>query len=45
MSKKNALKGRLFDSGISNVPMASVKRPIEESISSKPYSAKMNPNK
>jgi len=39
------LKKRLYDSGISNVPMPSVKRPIEDMISSTPYSAKMNPNK
>jgi hypothetical protein len=39
------LKKRLYDQGISNVPMPSVKRPIEENISSRPYSAKMNPNK
>jgi hypothetical protein len=44
-SKRNDLKRRLYDSGISNVPMPSVKRPIEENISSRPYSAKMNPNK
>lgn len=44
-SKKNELKKRLYDSGISNIPMPSVKRPLEQNISSKPYSAKMNPNK
>jgi hypothetical protein len=44
-SKRNDLKKRLYDSGISNIPMPSVKRPIEENISSRPYSAKMNPNK
>jgi hypothetical protein len=44
-TKKNDLKKRLYDSGISNIPMPSVKRPLEQNISSKPYSAKMNPNK
>jgi hypothetical protein len=44
-SKKDELKRRLYDSGISNIPMPSVKRPIEENISSKPFSAKMNPSK
>jgi hypothetical protein len=44
-SKRNDLKKRLYDSGISNIPMPSVKRPIEDHISSRPYSAKMNPNK
>ena len=44
-SKRNDLKRRLYDSGISNIPMPSVKRPIEENLSSRPYSAKMNPNK
>jgi hypothetical protein len=41
--KRNDLKRRLYDSGISNIPMPSVKRPIEEQISTRPYSAKMNP--
>ena len=36
---------RLYDSGISNIPMPSVKRPIEEKISSKPFSARMNSSK
>jgi hypothetical protein len=44
-SKKNDLKRRLYDSGISNIPMPSVDREIEKNISGKPYSAKMNPNK
>jgi len=44
-SKSNALKSRLYDSGISNNPMPSVKRPIEENISTKPFSAKMNSSK
>ena len=44
-SKSNALKARLYDSGISNNPMPSVKRPIEENISTKPFSAKMNSSK
>jgi len=44
-SKKNELKRRLYDSGISNIPMPSVKRPIEEKISSRPFSARMNANK
>lgn len=41
----NSLKKRLYDSGISNVPMPSVKRPIEEKISSQPFSARMNSSK
>lgn len=44
-NRRQELKRRLYDSGISNIPMPSVKRPIEENISSKPYSAKMNPSK
>lgn len=44
-SKRNDLKRRLYDSGISNVPMPSVKRPIEEKISSQPFSARMNSSK
>jgi hypothetical protein len=44
-SKASELKRRLYDSGISNIPMPSVKRPIEENISPNPYSAKMNPSK
>lgn len=43
--KSNLLRNRLYDSGISNVPMPSVKRPIEERISSKPFSARMNSSK
>jgi hypothetical protein len=43
--KRNDLKKRLYDSGISNVPMPSVKRPIEEKISSMPFSARMNSSK
>jgi hypothetical protein len=44
-AKKNELKRRLYDSGISNVAMPSVKRPIEENISGRPFSARMNSNK
>jgi hypothetical protein len=44
-SKGSDLRRRLYDSGISNVPMPSVKRPIEQNISSKPFSAKMNSSK
>jgi len=44
-AKRNDLKRRLYDSGISNIPMPSVKRPIEENISSRPFSARMNSNK
>lgn len=44
-NKRNELKRRLYDSGISNVPMPSVKRPIEEKISSQPFSARMNSSK
>ena len=44
-AKKNELKRRLYDSGISNVPMPSVKRPIEENMSARPFSARMNSNK
>lgn len=44
-AKRNELKRRLYDSGISNVPMPSVKRPIEENMASRPFSARMNSNK
>lgn len=44
-SKRHELKKRLYDSGISNVPMPSVKRPIEEKVSSLPFSARMNSSK
>lgn len=44
-NKSNILRSRLYDSGISNIPMPSVKRPIEEKISSKPFSARMNSSK
>jgi hypothetical protein len=44
-NKSNILRNRLYDSGISNIPMPSVKRPIEEKISSKPFSARMNSSK
>lgn len=43
--KIGQLRSRLYDSGISNNPMPSVKRPIEEHISTKPFSAKMNSSK
>jgi hypothetical protein len=39
-SKKNDLKKRLNDSGISNIPMPSVKREIEENISSSHFQLK-----
>jgi len=45
INKSMTLKKRLYDSGISNIPMPSVKRPIEEKISSKPFSARMNSTK
>jgi hypothetical protein len=44
-AKRNELKRRLYDNGISNIPMPSVKRPIEENLSSRPFSARMNSNK
>jgi hypothetical protein len=43
--KRKQLQSRLYDSGISNIPMPSVKRPIEDKISAKPFSARMNSSK
>lgn len=45
MRKANELQRRLYDSGISHIPMPSVKRPIEDNISSRPFSARMNSSK
>jgi len=39
--KKRMLMNRLYDSGISNVPLPSVERPLEKSAAMRPYSAKM----
>ena len=39
--KKRLLMNRLYDTGISNVPLPSVERPLEKMASSRPYSAKM----
>jgi len=44
-NKSNILRSRLYDSGISNIPMPSVKRPIEDKISAKQLSVKMNSSK
>jgi len=32
---------RLYDTGVSNVPLPSVERPLEKMASTRPYSAKM----
>jgi hypothetical protein len=45
LMKRKQLQSRLYDSGISNIPMPSVKRPIEDKISAKPFSARMNSSK
>lgn len=39
--KKRLLLSRLYDTGISNVPLPSVERPLEKLASTRPYSAKM----
>lgn len=39
--KKRMLLNRLYDTGISNVPLPSVERPLEKLASTRPYSAKM----
>jgi hypothetical protein len=39
--KKRLLMNRLYDTGISNVPLPSVDRPLEKMASTRPYSAKM----
>ncbi len=39
--KKRLLLNRLYDTGISNVPLPSVERPLEKLASTRPYSAKM----
>ena len=41
LMKKRLLLNRLYDTGISNVPLPSVERPLEKSASARPYSAKM----
>lgn len=41
MLKKRLLLNRLYDTGISNVPLPSVERPLEKMASTRPYSAKM----
>ncbi len=35
------LMNRLYDTGVSNVPLPSVERPLEKKASARPYSAKM----
>ena len=35
------LLNRLYDSGISNIPLPSVERPLEKMATNRPYSAKM----
>lgn len=32
---------RLYDTGVSNIPLPSVERPLEKNASTRPYSAKM----
>jgi len=39
--KKRLLLNRLYDTGVSNVPLPSVERPLEKMASTRPYSAKM----
>lgn len=39
--KKRLLLNRLYDTGVSNVPLPSVERPLEKLASARPYSAKM----
>ena len=39
--KKHILMNRLYDTGVSNVPLPSVERPLEKMASTRPYSAKM----
>lgn len=39
--KKRILLNRLYDTGVSNVPLPSVERPLEKLASTRPYSAKM----
>ena len=39
--KKRMLLNRLYDTGVSNVPLPSVERPLEKLASTRPYSAKM----
>jgi len=39
--KKRILMNRLYDTGVSNVPLPSVERPLEKLASTRPYSAKM----
>ena len=39
--KKRLLLNRLYDTGVSNVPLPSVERPLEKLASTRPYSAKM----
>ena len=39
--KKRLLMNRLYDTGVSNMPLPSVERPLEKNASNRPYSAKM----
>jgi hypothetical protein len=39
--KKKMLLNRLYDTGVSNIPLPSVERPLEKNASARPYSAKM----
>ena len=41
LMKKRMLLNRLYDTGVSNVPLPSVERPLEKLASTRPYSAKM----
>jgi hypothetical protein len=39
--KRQLLLSRLYDTGVSNMPLPSVERPLEKKASARPYSAKM----
>jgi hypothetical protein len=41
LMKKRLLLNRLYDTGVSNVPLPSVERPLEKMASARPFSAKM----
>ena len=39
--KKKMLLNRLYDTGVSNIPLPSVERPLEKQAAARPFSAKM----
>lgn len=39
--RKHVLMSRLYDTGVSNMPLPSVERPLEKKASTRPFSAKM----